>query len=206
MTKLILGTATAIGLLLSPAMAQDAGTSTSGAQASPEAQGQSSATGGSDKAAGQSASASSSADKEAHDSATKRAEDAGMTNVTVLDRAFVLQGTNDAGNPVFMIVNPPGALIGIGGPVMTSAAGGTGEQASGSTGQQASGETEQQASSNTAGSDPQPGNPPESGYMATQVNPAPPEAWAPDEAMMEELWSAEAVGSAMSRMGLDKAQ
>lgn len=64
-----------------------------------------------------------SADQESRDRALKNAEGAGMTNVRVMDRVFVLQGMTPQGETVFMLVNPPGALIGIGSPVGSGAAG-----------------------------------------------------------------------------------
>ncbi|MEH6718445.1 MAG: hypothetical protein V7704_06140 [Aurantimonas endophytica] len=183
--KTIFATATAIALFAAPAFAQDAQqTKTTGATASP------------------SSTTTSAEDKASQDKAMKSAEGAGMTNVAVVDRAFVLEGTNAAGNPVYMIVNPPGMLLGIGAPMATSAASqGKDAAATSSTGSSASEST----AANDAGTDPatmsstensveaMAGEPAKSGYMATQVNPATPDVW--DPATVE---------SRMRDMGLDK--
>ena len=122
-------------------------------------------------------------DKATRDAAAKNAETAGLKDVTVLDRAFVLQGTNAAGNPVFLIVDPPGVLVGIGGPLDASdnAADGT-----------ASTTTTSDAGTSESVAE-KAGEPAKSGYMATQAQPATPGMWDP-----------EGVERRMKEMGLDK--
>lgn len=95
------------------AAATNAGTATTGA-----------AQGGSTEAGtGAGETSTASADQESRDRAMENAEGVGMTNVRVMDRVFVLQGMTPQGETVFMLVNPPGALIGIGSPVNSGAAG-----------------------------------------------------------------------------------
>lgn len=64
------------------------------------------------------AAANAIADMEARDRAKRAAESAGMQDVQVLDRVFVVQGTTTSGETVFMMVTPSG-LIGVGRPVAT---------------------------------------------------------------------------------------
>ncbi|MEF2553459.1 hypothetical protein VQ042_19210 [Aurantimonas sp. A2-1-M11] len=186
MIRIFLRTATAVGLLISPAIAQDSGSAASESEPLPQAE-----------------TSSPENDALARENAQRRAEEAGFDDVAVVDRAFVLQGVNAAGNEVFFIVNPPGALIGIGGPMDTSAdkrsSTGT-EAAANSSGEEVEGDRTTSNELNT----PQPGEPASSGYMATQVSPPGAQVWEQSDAMLEELWSAEVLGSAMTRMGLDR--
>lgn len=164
--KTLFATATAIALFVSPALAQDA-------QDKP-------ATAPADQTNGTTTSAE---DQVSRDNAMQSAKGAGMTDVAIVDRAFVLRGTNAAGNPVFMIVDPPGALIGIGAPVKTA-----------SSGQSTSGASEPETTSSTEKTvEEMAGEPAQSGYMATQVDPASPQMWDPMS-----------VESAMRDLGLDK--
>lgn len=127
------------------------------------------------------ASGSMASDQAAHDSAMKNAEGVGMQNVRILDRVFVVEGTTEAGRQVYMIVNPPGALIGIGAPIVADA----------SAGSDSSGIDTTTTSSTT----PTAGEPADSGYMATQAHPASPQMWDP-----------EAVENSMQDLGLDTAE
>jgi hypothetical protein len=92
-------------------------------------------------------------DQAMRDQAMQSAEGAGMQDVGDVPGAFVLQGTTAAGVPVMMIVGPTGELLALAAPVGAF--------------QPASGEA------------PQPGEPAESGYMATQAQPASPQVWDP---------------------------
>lgn len=223
MTKLMLSTATALGLFLTPTLAEQAKTdATAAGNAQIESQAgdgaaAATATGADGSAtsaksdrmndasadAGSDASASTrtaanEVDRQARDNATRSATQAGMTNVAVIDRAFVLEGTNSAGNKVYMIVNPPGVLVGIGGPVETASA----DMNSGSATSNAS-DTAAKAnadmtvtgsiSKDDASDKPRAGEPADSGYMATQAQPASPA-----------MWDIEAMDRDMKRFGLDK--
>lgn len=114
MTKLILSTATAVGLFLTPAIAEQskmdaamkdstttAGkTETDSADRTDGAAATRSATSVQDDTDASADVAANAADQKARDDATKSATQAGMANVAILDRAFVLEGTNKAGNQV----------------------------------------------------------------------------------------------------------
>ena len=65
-----------------------------------------------------SAAANAVADMEARDRAKRAAEAAGMQDVQVLDRVWVIRGTTTAGETVFMLVTPS-RLIGVGRPLGT---------------------------------------------------------------------------------------
>ncbi|MEF2554286.1 hypothetical protein VQ042_23685 [Aurantimonas sp. A2-1-M11] len=161
--KTLFATATAIALFVSPAFAQDA-------QDKP-------ATAHADQTNGTTTSAE---DQMSRDNAMQSAKGAGMTDVAIVDRAFVLRGTNAAGNPVFMIVDPPGALIGIGAPIKTASSG--------------QGVSEPETTSSTEKTvEEMAGEPAQSGYMATQVDPASPQMWDPMSVERE-----------MRDLGLDK--
>ena len=144
--KLLSGVA-ALSFLLTPAMAQ---TST---ETPPAA---STETGAAATAAPapttDAGTADAAADQDARDRAVQNAQGLGMQNVTVMDRVFVVQGTTPQGETVFMIVNPPGALIGLGGPVNTQAAAPTGGAQT----------------------------PAVTPYQATQMQPATPQMWDPE--------------------------
>lgn len=89
-----------------------------------------------------------------------------------------------------MIVNPPGVLVGIGAPLETaetSASGGAGPDGVDMT-------TTSSISSDQQAEQPQAGEPADSGYMATQAQPASPQMWDP-----------ESVEHNMMRLGLDRA-
>ncbi len=221
MTKLMLSTATALGLFLTPTLAEQAKTdATAAGNAQIESQAgdgaaAATATGADGSAtsaksdrmndasadAGSDASASTrtaanDGDRQARDNATRSATQAGMTNVAVIDRAFVLEGTNSAGNKVYMIVNPPGVLVGIGGPVETASA----DMTSGSATSDASDAAAKadmtvtgSISKDDASDKPQAGEPADSGYMATQAQPASPA-----------MWNTEAMERDMKRYSLDK--
>jgi len=166
MVRTLFGTAAALGLLVAPALAQD----TNSAMGNQTQQ----------TAASASSQSSSASDDQARQNATKSAEGIGMKNVAIVDRAFVLEGVNAAGNKVFMIVNPPGVLVGLGAPVETASASGAG--------------TDNETTASVSDTDePQPGEPAKSGYMATQAHPASPQMWDP-----------EPVENSMQRLGLDK--
>jgi len=132
------------------------------------------------------ASGSMASDQAAHDSAMKSAEGVGMQNVRILDRVFVVEGTTEAGRQVYMIVNPPGALIGIGAPIVADASAGSGSSAGGSSGID---------TTTTSSTTPTAGEPADSGYMATQAHPA-----------SAQMWDPEIVENSMQDLGLDTAE
>ncbi|MDY8110810.1 hypothetical protein U0C82_16845 [Fulvimarina sp. 2208YS6-2-32] len=167
--KFLFSTATALALFVSPVFAQDP-------SQAPAAQTDAQSSG----------SASSADDRMARDSAMESAKGAGMSDVTVVERAFVLQGTNAAGNPVFMIVDPPGALLGIGAPIAVAATSPGSSDASRS----ADAET---ADGTAKTVEEMAGEPAQTGYMATQTDPASPQMW--DPMMVEQQ---------MRDLGLDK--
>ena len=108
----------------------------------------------------QSAGASDGGD--AHAAAVQSAQDVGLQNVRSLDSAFVLEGDMQSGTQIYMIVGQAGELLAVATPLSSQGAAG----ASGETGAQTNAE-------------PVPGEPAQSGYMATQVNPATPGMWDP---------------------------
>jgi hypothetical protein len=147
MSRLLLSTVAALGMIAAPALAQTSPTE------QPSGASQDTA------AAPASDSSAAAADEDARSRAVQNAEGAGMQNVTVLDRVFVVQGTTPQGETVFMLVNPPGALIGLGGPV---------------------GNTNAAADTNAPAITP---------YQATQMQPASPQMWDPEglETRLSEL-------------------
>lgn len=140
--KTLLTTISALALFAAPAVAQTdnkPAAGTTGTQQSTGAAQSGAAAGASGSASG----SMSAEDQEARTRATQNAERVGMQNVQVLDRVFVVQGLTPQGETVFMIVNPPGALIGIGAPTPgAAAAGNQGQQGGTATqGQQGGGST-----------------------------------------------------------------
>lgn len=153
MLRLMTTSAAALALLATPILAQDAGTQD-----------------GADTAGGA-----------MWDTARQSAESAGMSDVQNIEGAFVLQGTSQAGLPVLMIVGSSGELLALAAPIAAPGAGGaTGQESGGASAGQASGaSSEDPAAASAADAAPEPGQPADSGFMATQADPASPHAWDP---------------------------
>lgn len=111
-----------------------------------------------------------SGDQPMRDAAIQSAEGVGIQGVSGVEGAFVLQGISPTGMPILMIVGPAGELIAIAMPLVAPAAAAGGETG---TGAEAAG----------AEAEPEAGEPAESGFMATQTQPASPQMW--DPAMIE---------------------
>lgn len=107
-------------------------------------------------------------DQQMRDAAIQSAQGAGIQDVAAVEGAFILQGLSSSGFPVLMIVGPSGELLGIANPMLSP----TAEQTA-ATG----------AATAEAGAEPVEGEPAESGFMATQTQPASPQMW--DPAMVE---------------------
>ena len=86
-----------------------------------------------------------------------------MQDVAALEGAFVLQGISATGMPILMVVGPAGELLGLANPILAPSA-------------------EQTAATGTATAEEgaEAGEPAESGYMATQTQPASPQMWDPE--------------------------
>lgn len=127
-------------------------------------------TGTADQATGAGGGAAAQADTggDPRQSATQQAEQLGMQGVREVQGAFVLEGTSPTATPIFMIVGPNGELLALAAPIAPSGQAGT-----------PTGATEGQATGDT----PEAGEPAQSGYMATQTQPASPNMW--DPAMVE---------------------
>jgi hypothetical protein len=103
-------------------------------------------------------------DQQIRDTAMQSAQGVGIQDVAAVEGALVLQGISATGLPVLMVVGPSGELLGIANPILSPTA-------------------EQTAATGTAtaeeGAAPTEGEPAESGYMATQAQPAAPQMWDP---------------------------
>ena len=135
--------------LVGPAFAQQSGTSGS------------SGTSG-QTTAGASGSETTSAGDPRQD-AMQKAEQVGIQDARAVEGAFVLQGTSPTATPILLIVGPSGELLAIAAPLVAPSA----TQSGSASGQSGTSTT------------PQAGEPAQSGYMATQTNPASPDMWDP---------------------------
>ncbi len=109
------------------------------------------------------------------EAAKSQAEKAGMRNVEDVKGSSVLKGTSATDTLIYMIVGPSGELLALAAPLPgPSGSSGASEAQAGSTGSGSG--TESQSTSSNA---PQAGEPAESGYMATQAQPAMPNMWDP---------------------------
>lgn len=109
------------------------------------------------------------------DAAKRQAEQAGMQNVQSVEGASVLTGSSRTNAQIFMIVGPAGDLLAIAAPLPGTEQTGAGSSAGGTQG--------------GSGDMPEAGEPAESGFMATQTQPATPNMWDPAavERGMEQL-------------------
>ncbi|GGF75185.1 hypothetical protein GCM10011402_29840 [Paracoccus acridae] len=113
------------------------------------------------------------------EAAKSQAEKAGVRNVEDVKGSSVLKGTSATDTLIYMIAGPSGELLALAAPLPgPSGSSGASEAQAGSTGSGSG--TESQSTSSNA---PQAGEPAESGYMATQAQPAMPNMW--DPAMIE---------------------
>lgn len=153
MTNPILTSAAALALLAAPAFAQEATTG--------------------DQAAAPAADQQMPADQQMaagdpqmmRDSAIQSAESVGITQVGDVAGAMVLQGTSPTGLPILMVVGPAGELLALATPLAGAVTG------------------VEPTAAGTTGAEPQAGEPAQEGFMATQTQPASPQAW--DPAMVE---------------------
>ena len=173
MANSILTGAAALALLAVPALAQEA---TTGDQATGTAADQATA------ATGDQQMAAGGDPQMMRDAAIQSAEGVGITNVGDLAGAFVLQGTSPTGAPILMIVGPAGELVALATPI-----------AGGVTGVEPTAADAGAAAGAATGAEAEAGEPAESGFMATQTQPAGSQMWDPAaiEGAMQGLGSGE---------------
>lgn len=125
----------------------------------------------------ESATGAAAPDQQAREMAMQSAEGVGMQNVGDVEGAFVLQGVSPTGTPIMMVVAPTGELLALAAPIggMKPPAGTDPAAAP-----QAGGAPASEAPASGAPAEaPPPGEPAQSGFMATQANPASPQMWDP---------------------------
>jgi len=105
-----------------------------------------------------------SGDQQMRDTAIQSAQGVGLQDVRGMEGAIVLEASTSRGMPVLVVVGPAGELLGLATPVAVLGAGPAAGTAAGAEG---------------ASAEPAAGEPAESGFMATQADPASPQMWDP---------------------------
>ncbi|MBL3675777.1 hypothetical protein [Paracoccus aerius] len=110
-----------------------------------------------------------------NENAKSQAEKVGMRDVEDVKGSSVLKGTSPTNTILYMIVGPSGELLALAAPLPAPSGSPAASDAQASSASGGSSTGSQPASSNA----PEAGEPAESGYMATQAQPAMPNMWDP---------------------------